>query len=171
MSLTRTLKFSLKLISSSSLTSLIMYVCQWHFLNHSVFHITEGGEISPSILNFVKILTMYISTSYPIPKFCNWILSVMSAQSVYSFIIMRKSCLLIALQNKEEFLGHLPRINVRQEFHDDYYLCRELRHKLKDSKFSASCAMPPQSSSTSVNLEYHNTRELRDVAVSWPTMK
>lgn len=66
--------------------------------------------------------------------------------------------------NKEEFLGHLPRINVRQEFHDDYYLCRELRHKLKDSKFSASCAMPPQSSSTSVNLEYHNTRELRDVA-------
>ena len=98
-------------------------------------------------------------------------LSMMSEQSAHPCgisLVQEILSLLIALQNKEEFLGHLPQINIKQEFHDDYYLCRELRYKLKDSKFSASCAMPPQSSSTSIKSEYYNTRELRDVDVSWP---
>ena len=69
----------------------------------------------------------------------------------------------------EEFLGHLPQINIKQEFRDDYYLCRELRHKLKESNFTASCAMPPmpvKSYGTTVDLEYYNSRELRDVEES-----
>lgn len=87
-------------------------------------------------------------------------------------LISLRKLVLLYVQNKEEFLGHLPRVNVKQEFHDDYYLCRELRHRLKDSEFSASCAMPPQDSrspGTDIDSGYYNTRELREAAaVSLP---